>query len=104
MGVIMELKPCPFCGGIDGINIIHLDRMTPNWFVACDSCGCTGSSKQTENSCKNAWNDRHYDKKIMILESQLRQFKDENKRLDDRCFKLEEIVRKYEPNNKILED
>lgn len=51
----MELKPCPFCGSIDGLNVY----VKGFWFVQCDICGCRGPDNQmTKERATEAWNNR----------------------------------------------
>lgn len=61
---MMELKPCPFCGGEaeyaympkqKKIIFRKLDMMT---YVRCNCCLATSSVKYTEENARMAWNRR----------------------------------------------
>ena len=55
----VKLKPCPFCGKVDTVYVIHEGS---DFFVACDyrrgGCGASASIKKEEYSAIKAWNRR----------------------------------------------
>ena len=57
-----ELKPCPFCGGlqIELISSINWDG-EPIFYIHCDGCGCSGPTTLTIDSAIAAWNRRAED-------------------------------------------
>lgn len=51
-----ELKPCPFCGGKDGVPFI---RPADGWrYVQCISCLATSGARPDMSSALRAWNQR----------------------------------------------
>ena len=65
-----ELKPCPFCGGIEFfVTTGTEDREGFPVNITCDQCGCNGPSAYIENkddlddiyiiAKRTQWNDRH---------------------------------------------
>lgn len=52
----MELKPCPFCGGLD-LEVRHGKYM---WWIECadSDCRASGGAKYQKNEAIEAWNRR----------------------------------------------
>ena len=64
---MMELKPCPFCGGtrVEVINRLEeepemelLGLTKDNWNVVCDECFALGGTRRTAAEAIEAWNRR----------------------------------------------
>lgn len=55
MEPVNDIKPCPFCGGME-------TKVKPVWkdyrFVACQSCKAAGPVMKTKQEAVQAWNDR----------------------------------------------
>lgn len=49
-----EIKPCPFCGGTDGLSFE--DGSTYRWGLAsCNSCGATAGEVRREYPDQGKW-------------------------------------------------
>ena len=56
-----KLKPCPFCGALDGKrtrNKVELVKIKNVWLVVCCGCGATSSNYDTPKQAIRAWNRR----------------------------------------------
>lgn len=53
---MVELKPCPFCGG--KAEITQLGSMRQSTIVACEYCGCSLETGEVFNPGER-WNERH---------------------------------------------
>lgn len=67
--MIMELKPCPFCGydthltvsEVDAIEVIadgEVIAESPTFAVACSFCGSDGPESLSVDGARDAWNHR----------------------------------------------
>lgn len=63
---MIDLKPCPFCGGDAAIGQAAIgSKKYPVWWVRCKRCGATTASHGSEGGEENAvkaWNRRTDDK------------------------------------------
>lgn len=51
-----ELKPCPFCGYVDGVEMFELAN---GYFVVhCNGCGCEVTFNEYKEGTIKAWNRR----------------------------------------------
>ena len=55
MSDLIELKPCPFCGGEGESKYLHNDF---EYMVICNSCGGAMTSGKDETEAVKAWNTR----------------------------------------------
>ncbi len=53
-----ELKPCPFCGGDESGEELHVVSWDSVFYVQCDACFSTGPEYHDDESARNAWNTR----------------------------------------------
>lgn len=53
----MEIKPCPFCGGVN-IDAHRISISTNNWLVSCDDCLTEGPIGITKEGAIVLWNER----------------------------------------------
>ena len=62
---VEELKPCPFCGGID----IRLNYVLSRarFKVMCENCKCTTNQFLDKNDAIEAWNRRADDGEIKAV-------------------------------------
>lgn len=59
----IELKPCPFCGEKDNIEVfVKYD----DCFIACTKCCANGPYKHTEEEAVEAWNTRYQENVVKI--------------------------------------
>jgi Lar family restriction alleviation protein len=66
-GLIMKLKPCPFCGG-ERAEVLNALEEQPemelvgltkdNWNVVCGECFAMGGTRRTATEAMDAWNRR----------------------------------------------
>jgi len=54
---MIELKPCPFCGGEAEIERIGTRRQS--CIIACTECGCRHEGADEGDRCGSEWNCRH---------------------------------------------
>jgi len=52
---MVELKPCPFCGGSD---FLMLSNGIDSEFVVCETCGAEGPPSESPNGAVGLWNTR----------------------------------------------
>ena len=55
---MIELKPCPFCGG--EVYISGSDNVNghPYWYVICCACGASVYGNEDKEKAAEAWNRR----------------------------------------------
>ena len=53
-----ELKPCPFCGGVEKLSVCG---WADQYWVSCDNCETEGPSGETPPEAIEAWNRRAED-------------------------------------------
>lgn len=65
------LKPCPFCGGIEGLSV---DGSAAHYVYCngCDAAGPVGTSDQSKDAAIAAWNRRAGDNEVEKLRAALR--------------------------------
>lgn len=51
----MELKPCPFCGRDDHLEVVPGGLS----FVTCNACEACGPDAETGDEARRLWNVRH---------------------------------------------
>lgn len=56
----MELKPCPFCGGVAELKMPGYEHYSPCW-CKCTRCGAEGPTKSSEFEAEKGWNERIQD-------------------------------------------
>lgn len=63
--ILLELKPCPFCGGEARLYKTETESLIDNkmldaYYVMCDSvfCGCLTQYHESAEDAENAWNSR----------------------------------------------
>lgn len=57
---MVELKPCPFCGGeIDHVSGgLDVDDKGPYWYIYCGKCGGSQYGDHNKKKVIEAWNRR----------------------------------------------
>jgi len=60
-----DLKPCPFCGGVD---FVCSSNGMYNYFVSCDGCGVEGPASVDDDSAMTEWDIRAQDQWIPVGE------------------------------------
>lgn len=68
----MELKPCPYCGGVDQVVFTWLRASSTDSYVVvrCVDCGVRGPRMRTNANAAKAWNaiNRNYEMDEMVVE------------------------------------
>jgi len=64
MAKLVEVKWCPFCGGLSRSRATGPKR----WWVECDDCGGIGPIGRSLELAVNAWNRRSDTRRMTALE------------------------------------
>lgn len=59
---LIDLEPCPFCGGGAELHDSQRNPRVPMWWVRCKLCGASTATHSTKEKAVAAWNRRTYDK------------------------------------------
>ena len=67
-----ELKPCPYCGAVDGAEIHWYRALSSDVYasIRCSKCGTRGPNQRTYVKAVGAWNNmaRNYELDEMFME------------------------------------